>query len=585
MIGATGTTYQLEAKPLSSGGEGEIYRVLGGTQRQVAKIYKAGVATRELEEKLKRMVNRKPSSKVISQVAWPLDIIYDSNKRFCGFIMPELHINSGLSEIYKYPTKLNISALHKIIIAENICAVISEVHRAGYIFGDFNPQNIGVDKNTGTVAFLDTDSYHVIDTSLGKAYRCNVCASGYSAPELLERCAAHVAANPKDKDHAYAKTPLPTFTKETDNFALAVHIFKLLMNGYTPYGGIKDTDSASQASPGTGDAAVRRDNYCFKPGMKSQSPAILPLEALPQEIADLFTRAFIIGKRDPKQRPTAIEWHGALERYEKVLRTCAKNPLHQYDKKNYTCPLCEADERYINSTAPQISQKSYVNTVQTPVISPPVPRPQGANIPASPAISNVAANYAPAVGMNPGSKIRSSGDELSDGGRIFLVWMVLLSGFLFLPFVFEGVYYTVMNMGLGLLVACLGTLLVYHFVFSKTVGDWEDALGLWFCVCAVLAFHHCSIWLVHISGGLGFLTWLGCGVLGILMIVYVVMQSCCEGVKVVVNVISYILSWFFCLGSPKYLSIIPAYVVWVVGAPVALLILFAVIKSVKTATA
>jgi len=367
ITGLSGTKYQLESKCLSDGGEGEIYRVIGGGKKKVAKIYKAGIPSKELEEKLIIMVSRPPSSKVISQVAWPLDVVCDSNKIFCGFIMPELNINFELGDIYKYPSQLSISSLQKIIIAENICAVISEVHRAGYVFGDFNPRNIGVDINSGTVVFLDTDSYHVFDPSQNRTFRCNVCAPGYSAPELLEKCAAHISTHPHDNKQAYAKTSLPTFTKETDNFALAVHIFKLLMNGYTPYGGIKNVDSPSQASPGTGDAAVRRDNYCFKPGMKPQSSAILPMDAFPQELAGLFTRAFIAGKVDPKQRPTALEWHFALARCEKTLVTCVKNPLHQYDRKNSLCPLCESDQRYSISVSPLLTQKQYKGTVQPPI--------------------------------------------------------------------------------------------------------------------------------------------------------------------------------------------------------------------------
>jgi len=368
VFGSTGIKYKLDSKLLSDGGEGKIYRVLGSKPKNVAKIYKDGVATRELEEKLVIMVNRPPSSKVLSQVAWPLDIIFDTYKKFCGFIMPELNINAELTEIYKYPLQMNISSQQKIIIAENICVVISEVHNAGYVFGDFNPRNIAVNKNNGKVAFLDTDTYHVEGSSKKIFYRCNVCAPGYSAPELLEKIASHINVYPNDKSHAYAKTPLPTFTKETDYFALAVHIFKLLMNGYTPYGGIKNTDTASLASPGTGDDAVRRDNHCFKPGYKHQSAAIPSITSFPKEITDFFTRAFLYGRSDPKQRPTAIEWYGALERYEKTLVTCIKNPLHQYEKRNASCPLCDADKRYNDLMSPAISQKTYGAVVTPPVI-------------------------------------------------------------------------------------------------------------------------------------------------------------------------------------------------------------------------
>jgi DNA-binding helix-hairpin-helix protein with protein kinase domain len=232
VTGLQGAQYNLDSKRLSDGGEGEIFRVLGGSNR-VAKIYKPGVPSKELEEKLKFMMGNQPSATVLNQVAWPLDIIYHVNHLFCGFVMPELKINAELGDIYKYPSQSNISTKYKIIIAQNICAVISEVHKIGYVFGDFNPRNIAIDIHNGHVAFLDTDSYHVV-INQNRVYRCNVCAPGYSAPELLEKCSNHVQAHPGDSKIAYAKTPLPTFTRETDNFALAIHNFKLLMNGYTP---------------------------------------------------------------------------------------------------------------------------------------------------------------------------------------------------------------------------------------------------------------------------------------------------------------------------------------------------------------
>ena len=367
VTGINGTTYRLNAIPIGSGGEGDIYSVIG--MDYVAKICRAGALSNELEEKLKIMIDNPPSASVLSQVAWPLDMAYDNTGQCCGFVMPKLNIDAELGEIYKYPSVLPISAHQKVNIAQNICVVIAEVHQAGYVFGDFNPRNIGLDKNTGLVSFLDTDTYHVADPKNGKTYRCNVCAPGYAAPELLEKCADYVASNPSASKAAYAQTPLPTFTQETDNFALAIHIFKLLMNGYTPFGGIIETASVSQSSPGVGDAAVWRDSYCFKPGYKHQSAAIMPLEALPQEIADLFTRAFIIGKANPTQRPSAAEWYDALVRYEQSLTVCADNPLHQYDRKNPICPLCEANRRYVavvgTASRPAMKQAAYAKPLES----------------------------------------------------------------------------------------------------------------------------------------------------------------------------------------------------------------------------
>lgn len=377
--GLSGKTYQLAEKPFSSGGEGDIYSIAnmpGG----VVKVYHADRITQELEEKLLVMCKRPPSREIFAQIAWPVDLAYDLNGAFQGFVMLRLNITDELSAIYAYPPKKNISYKAKVIIAQNICAVISEIHRAGFVFGDFNPKNIGIDLNTCRVAFLDTDSYHIVDGT--RTYRCKVCLDGYVAPELLKKCEPY-------KTDAYARTPLPTFTHETDNFALAIHIFRLLMNGYTPFNGIRENESISTASPGTGNQAIKRDNYCFKPGNKPQSVAVPPLSVLPGDIADLFTRAFMYGRIDPAQRPTAAEWHKALLNYENSLASCPNNSAHMYQKELQSCPWCEADDRYAALTAepparthtgsplPQKTFSGAVVPVTPPpaVVTPPVPQP------------------------------------------------------------------------------------------------------------------------------------------------------------------------------------------------------------------
>ena len=369
--GLTNRTYQLEAKPFSSGGEGDVYRIVGQNDL-VAKIYHLDRRTKELEQKVTRMANNPPAESVLNQVAWPLDVLYSMEGAFYGFVMPKLRITAELSQVYVYPPKTSITFKQKLILAENICVVIHAVHEAGYVFGDFNPRNIGIDMQTGMVAFLDTDSYHiVVDKNANQAYRCNVCAPGYCAPELLQKCADHIAEHPEDSAQAYAKTPLDTFTKETDNFALAIHVFRLLMNGFTPYGGIKETESASVGSPGVGDSAVKRDSYSFKKGNKPQSAAVPPITIHPKYIQKLFTRAFVEGRNKPGKRPTAAEWHKALAQYENELIQCKKHPTHYYLRNLKACPWCEADDKFAESIAPRptMQQKSF----GTPVTPGPAP--------------------------------------------------------------------------------------------------------------------------------------------------------------------------------------------------------------------
>lgn len=369
----SGRTYVTPASSLKSGGEGAIFSITGDS-KHVLKIYHSKPNLREIEEKLEMMVSNQPDPSVISQIAWPVDLIYNSRK-FAGFAMPNLAGKKELVTLYPYNPgdTTQISIRNKICVAQNICAVINAVHKAGYLFGDFNPVNIGVDPANGLVAFFDTDSYHVINRNTNKTYRCNVCAPGYAAPELIR----HMKANPGGE---YGNVPLPTFTRDTDNFALAIHMFKLLMNGFTPYNGIMENHRPFSApSPGIDDDAVFRDSYCFKPGKKPLAAAVPSLDEIPHRLADLIQRAFIDGKKDPSKRPDAAEWHMALEDYQAQLVQCKQNPTHQYLKSLSTCPWCAADDRYDQGL--QIKQKPFTAPLRPPtppratpgVVPPPPP--------------------------------------------------------------------------------------------------------------------------------------------------------------------------------------------------------------------
>lgn len=422
--GLTGTTYDIEDKEFVSGGEGGIHRLKTKSSGQVVKIYndlkrKDAVAFNELREKLLYMRNNPPEDSLLDQVAWPLDLVSFQNGQFCGFLMPELKINSSLKDLYSYPPKTKLSLDNKVTLALNICAVISEVHRKGFVFGDFNPLNIGVDGASGIVAFLDTDSYHVYDPGPQKTYRCTVALDGYVAPELVAKCDA-LSKTSAQSGGAFNQITLPSFTKETDNFALAIHIFKLLMNGFTPFGGILESANASTSSPGQGNDAIRRDNYCFKPGHKPLSQAVPSLETLPQDIARLFNRAFIDGKSNPKARPTAEEWHSSLMQFQKSMVTCSVNQLHNYDRKNKTCPYCDADRSYqqaVGGSAPvpqpiSLQQQTFNSApAVSPQLRPATPRNNNTYRPPVPA-------PVPQTGISKGTK-----RFLTVASIVFLVWL------------------------------------------------------------------------------------------------------------------------------------------------------------------
>ncbi len=74
--GIRGTQYQLDTKSIGGGGEGDIFAIIGDSSR-VVKIYKNLKESRDLEEKLKLMVQNPPASIVLDQVAWPLDSFHE----------------------------------------------------------------------------------------------------------------------------------------------------------------------------------------------------------------------------------------------------------------------------------------------------------------------------------------------------------------------------------------------------------------------------------------------------------------------------------------------------------------------------
>ena len=84
--GIKGTVYRLENQSFSSGGEGEIYSVLND-KGLCAKIYNSNSISEETENKLKIMVENPPASRILSQIAWPLDLLYSQSGVFVGFII------------------------------------------------------------------------------------------------------------------------------------------------------------------------------------------------------------------------------------------------------------------------------------------------------------------------------------------------------------------------------------------------------------------------------------------------------------------------------------------------------------------
>ena len=367
--GKGGLQYNLASKPLAAGGEGEIYDVVNN-RSLVAKIYKSGKTSLEKERKLIRMVDFPPDKSVLSQIAWPQDILYDAG-RFVGFTMPKMNITEDLNVIYEYGSTAkypNMLWENRIVIAQNLCAVLDCIHKAGHICGDLNPKNISVDPNTGYIMFLDTDSYHIQDGA--NTYRCDVGIPEYLPTEVQVKMRG---------GGTLATASLPTFSQDTDNFALAIHIFQLLMNGVHPFACAIIPSQSSVVAPQPSDNIIKGEFPFVQniPGIKI--PAYAPkISVLPSELQTLFRRAFVDGHSNPNNRPSPEEWHRALQRLRGELKICSVVSHHQYCRSLSACPWCEVDNTFAQSFRPRstltqttIKPPSY--TPPPPVVKPPAP--------------------------------------------------------------------------------------------------------------------------------------------------------------------------------------------------------------------
>lgn len=378
--GISGMIYSLHEEKLASGGEGTIYEITGN-DRQVAKIFKPERRSREREEKLRVMVQKPLTEMQLRQIAWPQDVLYDQTG-FVGYIMPKVENTEPLVSLY---SDSHYQLRDRLLAAINLCAVMDTVHEMGQVCGDLNPQNICInvdteDRQNGLqIMLVDADSYHFVTP--GKIYRCEVGLAEYLAPEIQRKLTADI-----DLKNA----SLPTYTQETDLFALAVHIFELLMNGCHPFACAKDTavyqsDIARTTESTSQDSIVAPqpiDNikngffpfYEKRPGITH--PIYAPaFESLPERIRQLFIQVFVEGNREPSRRIPAETWKNELWAYRNQFVRCEKG--HEYFAHNAVCPICAIEERAQNFLAGMVDRSDMPKKVEPKPVGSTNPRQVG----------------------------------------------------------------------------------------------------------------------------------------------------------------------------------------------------------------
>jgi DNA-binding helix-hairpin-helix protein with protein kinase domain len=239
--------------------------------------------------------------------------------------------------------------------AYNLSWTVWYLHMNNIIIGDMNHNNISIDPKTGAITWIGCDSFDIHDPNTGEHFPCVLGLPELLAPEIL------TVGCPKSG----------TFTKESDNFSLAILIFRLLMDNLDPFAA-RVLKPDPEETPPYYNAAITGECLFFRPVPNKELPHYAPpINILPKEIVTAFERVFNYNRftaiSNAKNRTTAEEWCRALLPYatpgaNAKLKCCAKNSSHVYAEHNKTCPWCERDKRYSKAKAPKGFFQKYFGT-------------------------------------------------------------------------------------------------------------------------------------------------------------------------------------------------------------------------------
>lgn len=330
---ASGQIVRVGAK-LGSGGQGEVFAAGRDT---VLKKYLPTtlIADPALERRLQVMVTHRPTGWRVAgghvTLAWPSQVVL-ADGQFAGFLMPavdmrdtvELHRITNADDRRKATGGTawvrGFTWRYLVRTGANLSQAVHALHQAGVVIGDFNERNVRVTSDT-RVTLLDCDSMQIIDPASRERFFCRVGRPEFTPPELARANWRTTVRHPS-----------------SDLFALAIHIYQLLLEGEHPFRG-------KWSGPGEKPREIelaREGTWAHqRNGQLRPRPSAIDIALLPDDIAAMFRSSFETGAVNPGARPTGLQWHGALARLERSLRQCTANPEHFYPASNRACPWCK----------------------------------------------------------------------------------------------------------------------------------------------------------------------------------------------------------------------------------------------------
>lgn len=313
------------------GGEGDIYTIRED-RALCAKLFHDDRDKAALMKKIQVMISSPPTDKnPFSSLAWPRALLFadPGHTRFIGFIMPYIDRSSFFeSHVLFDPVGqhdfFSTEGTWRNLLASalNLSGIVAAIHQKGHCIGDLRDANILIAKNA-RVAIIDCDSFQITDKENDHVFPTTVGSPEYLPPELT---LGDTGMQQADR-------------KNADLFALAIIIFRLLMDGVHPY---QARGPGVRRAPSTR-AKISLGLFPYDPKVNAvRPPECAPsYRRIPPTLQRLFYRCFVAGNRRPGMRPSAAEWKAALSHEFNHLVRCQSDPGHWYSPDTVECPFCD----------------------------------------------------------------------------------------------------------------------------------------------------------------------------------------------------------------------------------------------------
>jgi eukaryotic-like serine/threonine-protein kinase len=296
-------------RKLGEGTQGEVYLVEGPRGYQAVKWYKPEQATPDQKAAILYLVRTGPPFGAAGRrFVWPLDLVTKEGSGQFGYLMPRIDTKTfaELGEIWAHLKPVpNFSALCEI--SYQLANSYRALHLSGHCYRDISAGNLMFDPAAGDILICDNDNVGV-----NRQSRCQVWGTmEYMAPEIIR-----ASADP---------------STQTDLHSLAVLLFYLWV-WHHPFHGEMEYRFHCWDIPAKKKVYGESPVFVFDPANPDNRLPPDPDYAIarerweycPQDLREMFIRAFTEGLRDPGRRVTEGEWQSLFSDIKDRIITCPR---------------------------------------------------------------------------------------------------------------------------------------------------------------------------------------------------------------------------------------------------------------------